>query len=202
MSRPDATEEAKNLRAFMMLFTFEKKRDLEKYARTVVVHRREFVDFVLACQGGAFSPMRHAVHYKHAVPAVHVPSDADLEALHANGVGRLKPDAKRAVRKIGLMMSQTTWSAGHLFYTPGFHEWHFFVFDQNDQSRFDNHWRAVGRPHLHFVNWLWPNLDARSVWLNYVERNEKPSGSLHIRDDSEVFEEDDLAAPRSRKGRG
>lgn len=24
-----------------------------------------------------------------------------------------------------------------------------------------------------------------SIWLNYVEKNEKPSRSLHIRDDSE-----------------
>src|SRR5204863_9614340 len=130
MSSPDETEETeqtRNLRAFMTLFTFEKKRALERYARTVVVHRREFVDFVIACQRSVLPPMRHAVHYKRNVPPVHVPSDTDFEALHANGVGPLGPDAKKVVRKIGLMMRQTTWSAGHLFYTPGFHEWHFFV---------------------------------------------------------------------------
>ncbi len=179
-------QEARDPRGFLKLFTFDKKRDLAKYTRTIVLYQRDFVDVVLACQEGAL-PFRHRAHYSERVPAHLVPSAEGLEALAGNRVGLLKPQARNTVRKIGHLMRERRWYAGHMFYTQNFYEWHFLVFDRADQAEgLESHWR--GGSHLHFVNWLWPRLDPQEVWARFVEHNEKPASSLHIRDNSGAAE--------------
>ena len=67
-----------------------------------------------------------------------------------------------------------------MFFTPSWHEWHFFYFDQRDLAENDNHWQEGG-PHIHLVNWLWPNLDGDLVWSDFVRNKEVPRQALHLR---------------------
>jgi hypothetical protein len=67
----------------------------------------------------------------------------------------------------------------HIFVSPGHAYWHCFYFDQRDVDENEPHWQHF--PHIHFVNYLWPNLTAQGVWDTI--RSEKPElkSALHIR---------------------
>lgn len=122
------------------------------------------------------------------IPAEAVLSDADHEALQTNGVGLLKPRALKTVRKLGALFEKRHWLVGHMFYTAGLHEWHFCYFDQRDtEAQRKNHWERGA--HIHFVNWLWPNLEPRSLWADFVSQNKPPGGALHIRYDDRPLDE-------------
>ena len=171
-----------DLKGLLTLFTFDNKVALERYARSVVIHQKDFVAFILACQHGAL-PLRHRAHFSQRLPEHLVPSDEDRHALEENGVGLLKPRARKTMRKVFQLFKERRTLAGHMFYTPGLHEWHFVSFDQNDLlERSGNHW--VHGAHIHFVNWLWPHIEPREVWSRFVRHSEKPNSSLHLRHSS------------------
>jgi hypothetical protein len=178
------------LRQLLTLFTFEQKGRLKRYARNVVVHQREFVDIVLACDQGLL-PLHHRARYHRSVPPELVPSVDELATL-AQAKGGFKGQERRTIRRLGQFFARSYWSAGHMFYAPGLLEWHFFVFDRWDQAEGrPAHW-AHGR-HVHFVNWLWPELRPDEVWSRFVSKGEKPAGSLHIRDADPAAEQRDEA---------
>jgi hypothetical protein len=129
------------------------------------------------------SPRHHDIHFVDILKNQKLhPTDEDGVALAESGVGPLRGVAVKVVRRFGQMMVERRYLVGHMFYTPGFSEWHFIDFDQRDtESVRRNQWN--GGPHIHFVNWLWPRLDAVTVWRNFVTTNEPPGGALHVRYD-------------------
>ncbi len=168
-----------DLESLLRLFTFDKKRELEKYCRNAVVHKRDFATLVMACKSGIL-PFSHQIHYKDHVPSQLIPSEKERTALQANGVGPLKGDAKKMVRKIGQLFKDRRYLVGHIFYTPNLHEWHFFYFDQRDtEEQKENHWS--GGSHIHFINWLWPNHSPAELWSNFVSQSDPPKGAVHIK---------------------
>jgi hypothetical protein len=66
---------------------------------------------------------------------------------------------------------------GHLFWNT--QAWHFFYFDNHDQDRHTNHW--AGGPHIHLINYLWPNRSAEAVWEEFCKGNPTMRGAVHIR---------------------
>jgi hypothetical protein len=177
--KDEKTAESPNTDAILKLFTFDKKRELEKYCRDLIIHSRDFANFILACELGSF-PFLHQIHYRDHVPDdVHL-TDKDLAALAGNPVGPLEPGAQKTVRKIGQMFKVRRYLVGHIFYTPDLGEWHFFQFDQRDlEDERDNHWKEGA--HIHFLNWLWPNYDAKTLWANFTSGKAKMNDSLHVR---------------------
>jgi hypothetical protein len=167
--------ELRDIKGFLTLFTFEKKRDLEKYCREFTIYSSDFVAFILACEGNRL-PFLHLIHYRDFVPEHLNPTDNDLAALSANPVGPLQPDAQKTVFQIFRDRRQLV---GHIFYVPGTFEWHFFQFDQRDLEDTANHWKEGS--HIHFLNWLWPNYDAKTVWANFTSGKVKLNDSLHVR---------------------
>jgi hypothetical protein len=170
-----------DLRALLTLFTFAKKSALEQYSRTFVLRPGAFLNLVLACDQGLL-PFKRGAHYSYLAPQ-------DLPPVFASTPGASTSSPELDVRKISTVVNrlrfETRWSAGHLFYTPGLHEWHFFVLDHHDQARASrNHWK--GGTHMHFVNWLWPRLDPRCVWDEFVSSGKKPGSALHLCDESEA----------------
>jgi hypothetical protein len=163
----------------LKLFTFSRKRTLEKHARGLVLNQTEFVRLIELCHLGLLR-LRHGVHYHRPPHPKHlIPTDADRDALATGRSGELlSPAAQKTVRKIMQMFRETQWSAGHVFLGPEPHHWHLFIFGKEDEAPRGNHWR--GGPHVHFVNWLWPRLDAQVVWDAYVSDGTRPTSSLHI----------------------
>jgi hypothetical protein len=171
--------ELQDIEGFLRLFTFEKKRDLEKYCREVVIYGSDFAAFILACESARL-PFCHQIYYRDYVPEHLHPTDNDLAALAANPVGLLQPGAQKTVRKISQIFQDRRQLVGHIFYVPGTSEWHFFQFDQRDlEAERRNHWKEGA--HIHFLNWLWPNYDAETVWANFTSGKVKLNDSLHVR---------------------
>lgn len=173
----------RNPESFLKIFTFSKKRHLERYCRDAIVYGSDFAATVMACDAGRL-PFHHRIHQTDLVPGHLVPTEASLGALSRNvrkGIGPLDSAGRKAARKVFALFDQRRWLVGHMFFTLGLHEWHFFYFDQRDMAENANHWK--GGPHIHLVNWLWPNLDPRSVWRDFVSTNQAPPQALHLRYD-------------------
>ena len=181
----------RDLEGLFKIFTFDKKRDLERYCRDVVVYGSDFAAFIRACNGSEALPFFHRIYYHDIVPEHLVPTDAGRAAIAANGVGLLKPEARKAVRKVFQLFEDRRWLVGHMFYTESLYEWHFFCFDQRDtEASRRNHWKNGA--HMHFVNWLWPNYGARLVWSAFAANNVTPGGSVHIRYNDFLLDDDPL----------
>jgi hypothetical protein len=177
--KDEKTTESPNRGALLKLFTFDKKRELEKYCRDLVIHSGDFANFILACELGSL-PLLHQIHYRDHVPEHLHLSDQDTAALAANPVGPLEPGAQKAVRKISQMFKDRRYLVGHIFYAPDLSKWHFFQFDQRDlDDERGNHWKEGA--HIHFLNWLWPNYDAKMLWENFTSGKAKMTDSLHVR---------------------
>ena len=187
----------RDVESFLKLFTFSKKRNLERYSRDTVVYGSDFAAIITASDAGRL-PFHHGIYRSDIVPPHLVPTKASVGALSRNamnGVGPLDREGRKAIGKLLTLFDQRRCLVGHLFFTPGLHEWHFFYCDQRDTAEDGNHWK--GGPHIHLVNWLWPTLDPRSVWRDFVSTNKPPPQALHLR-----YHPDDLSdsAPCGRRG--
>ena len=175
---PESQTGLQNMEALLKLFDFDKKRELEQYCRQIVIDSSAFADFILACEFKQF-PFLHKIHYQDHVPKHLYLSDKDSAALAANPVGPLQPDAQKAVVKMSQMFKERRYLVGHIFYVPDLSKWHFFQFDQRDLEDEQNHWKEGA--HIHFLNWLWPNYDAKTLWANFTSGRAKMNDSLHVR---------------------
>ena len=82
--------EVSNLERLLKIFTFDKKKELERYCRGLVVNGSDFVSWILSCERGA-QPFIHQISYRDIVPGHLGPSDSELKALADNGLGQLGP---------------------------------------------------------------------------------------------------------------
>jgi hypothetical protein len=114
-----------NLEGLLKIFTFERKRELEKYCRDVVIHSQDFAALIVSCGRGRM-PFLHRIHYRDYIPEHLVPSDGELAALAKNGVGLLKGDALKMMRKVTQGFQERRYLIGHMFYTRDLSGWHFF----------------------------------------------------------------------------
>jgi hypothetical protein len=132
---------------------------------------------VLACEQSG-SPFGHEISYRDRVPQHLVPADSEIEALKNTPAGStLTGEASKAARKMSQSFKDRRYLVGHLFCSPDHEKWHFFCFDQSDLE--GNHWKKGS--HVHFVNWLWPRQNAKSVWSNFVREDIRPGSAVHIR---------------------
>ena len=177
-TKKEETPESQNTEVLLKLFTFDKKRELERYCREIVIDSTAFADFILACELGQF-PFLHMIHYRDHMPEHLHLNDKDSAALAANPVGPLQPDAQKTVRKISQMFKDRRYLVGHIFYLPDLSKWHFFQFDQRDLEDKENHWKEGA--HIHFLNWLWPNYEPKTLWANFTSGKAKMNDSLHVR---------------------
>jgi hypothetical protein len=62
---------------FIKIFTFKKKRDLEKYCRDIVVYARDLTTFIACCMDGLM-PFVHKMHFRDYRPEHLEPSDEEF----------------------------------------------------------------------------------------------------------------------------
>jgi len=168
-----------NLETLLKLFSFEKKSELEKYCRSLTIRSEDFVALVFACEASG-QPFAHEISYRDTVSPQVIPSDAEIEALKRAPTGTLlSGKAAKAVSKMSQSFVDRRYYVGHLFCTPDLSRWHFFCFDQRDLQTEGNHWTEGS--HVHFVNWLWPRLDAQSVWSHFLTKDDRPGSDIHLR---------------------
>jgi hypothetical protein len=168
-----------NLERLMKIFSFEKRKDLERYCRDLTIRSDDFFALVLTCECSS-KPFVHEISHRDKVPTHLVPSDSEIEALKSTPAGTLlSGDAAKAARKMSQSFEDRRYLVGHMFFTPDYTKWHFFCFDQRDLESTGNHWKEGS--HVHFVNWLWPGQDAKSVWSNFVTEDDRPARAIHLR---------------------
>src|SRR5262245_1510966 len=109
-------------------------------------------------------PFVHKSHARDYRPEHLEPSDEELNALFKSVPGPVTGEAAKTAQKLFIQSPrERRYLVGHIFFTPDLSKWHFFYFDQRDlQEREPNHWQ--GGSHIHFINWLWPQHDAQSLW--------------------------------------
>lgn len=168
-----------DLEGFLTIFTFAKKRDLEKYSRTTILHGRDLVHAICACDNGIL-PFKHRAVFRRIIPEDVILTRANHLAIQGNGVGPLNPQARKAVRRLFQLIEVQRHLAGHLFYVPNSSEWHFLYFDQRDvEAARRNHWEHG--PHVHFINWLWPTCNPHQLWAEFQRGKPSRTDALHFR---------------------
>ena len=68
--------------------------------------------------------------------------------------------------------------AAHILYMPDHKFWHLFYFDNHDESKFRNHWKFG--THIHYVSYLWPELNMNLVWQKVMSGDLSFQNKLHI----------------------
>jgi hypothetical protein len=168
-----------NLESLMKIFSFEKRKDLERYCRDLTIRSDDFFALVLTCEYSS-EPFVHEISHRDKVPTHLVPSDSEIEALKSTPAGTLlSGDAAKAARKMSQSLEDRRYLVGHMFFTPDYTKWHFFCVDQRDLESTGNHWKEGS--HVHFVNWLWPGQDAKSEWSTFVTEDDRPARAIHLR---------------------
>jgi hypothetical protein len=168
-----------SLADLVALLAIEKKQALKQHCRAVTIMQSDFADLILTAKTGQL-PWMHRAHHRNYTPEHLALTDKDLSAIASNPVGRFKPDAQKAANKLFAMFDDRRLLSGHMFYNADLSDWHFFYFDQRDFDRRRNHWRAG--PHIHFINKLWPNRTAQSVWNEFCSSpSPEMRGALHVR---------------------
>ena len=158
------------------LFEIDKKSELEKYCRDLILTKEDFAGLVYNC--GRIGYL-HDIKSQDFVPKHLAPSDDEVASLSSVKVGQELPDkAKKFARKLSQIFKDRRFLVAHIFYNQ--QKWHIFFFDQRDmEDKAPNHWKEG--PHVHFVNHLWPEYDPTDLWEVFNRSNASVGGKLHIR---------------------
>lgn len=168
-----------SLAPMLELILLEKKSEVEKLCRTKVIRKADLAELILAGEFGML-PWHHMRYHRQFAPEHLIPTDAEQAAMATAKVGVEAPRlAQKFMSKIGAMIDERRMISGHMFVTPDQKDWHFFYFDQRDVDPYNNHW--THGPHIHYLNHLWPNRTAQSVWTEFTTGNPIMKKSLHIR---------------------
>lgn len=168
-----------DMEGLLRFFTFTKKSELIKYARSTQIHMSDFALLVMACHQSEPGELHHQMSFHDEAHADLKLTPADHRALRENGLGRLSDGAQSAVSKIWQTFKQRRYVFGHMFTYRETGDWHFFGSGNRHLQEHGNHYK--GGPHLHMVSWLWGGAYTRDqVWSDFNAGSEV-SGAEHVR---------------------
>jgi hypothetical protein len=169
-----------NIEELARTLFFDKKSDLVKYCNTLSINQSSFALFIAYCERFPWHiGYNHVIYYHDKVPQQLHPSEEEIKALSESKTYSLSGKALKLATKISQLFIDRRYYVGHMFYSPYHKRWHFFYFDQRDMQEYNNHWKCG--PHIHLVNYLWPNLNMQEVYLNYQKGFANFPGKVHIR---------------------
>jgi len=162
----------------LQLFEFDNKRELEKYCRNLTIDSEDFFFLIVAAQQGLIG-YSHRIHHRDIVPKELRLERSSLTPIETDETGKLKGRSLKYFRKVSQIFRDRRYLVGHMFASRINLQWHLFYFDQRDHSVSSNHWEHG--PHIHFINWLWPNHSMKSLWTEFISEKPNIRGALHIR---------------------
>jgi hypothetical protein len=184
------SEENERRNPLLMLIYLEgTKREVEKFAREIVVTDEDMGKAFLGAGLGLVEPYLYARHFKTLTPQHLVPTKMDIAAIAANGVGELKPAGKKTMRKVRQIFADRRMFCAHLLYLPSKEQWHLIYFDQRDMSTEGNHWKKGGS-HFHYSRETFVNISMDEMWSRVRAEIPNPPPSMHVRY-METLEQDD-----------
>lgn len=168
-----------SLTDLLAIFNIDRKKQLKKHCRSLVIFPEDLADLIFTCATGAMPSYEHQRHHREFQPEHLHLQDEDLRALVANGVGPMQPRARKTVRKVEALFEERRLLSGHIFFTPDLARWRLFYFDQRDFFEHGNHWQSGA--HIHLINHLLSGRTAQQVWDQFRTGNPKMGGALHVR---------------------
>jgi hypothetical protein len=166
---------------FRDLFAIEKKSELERYCKDLVIRGDELVRLILY---SSLIGYIHSRRHEEFQPDQAQLTDADLDILRRQRTDMLPKFAA----KVRNLFATRKYLSAHLFYNDA--KWHLFYFTFRDMEDEDpNHWKHGS--HVHFVNYLWPDYrpeqleellfsdrhaKINSIHIQYTDAPSKPAG--------------------------
>jgi hypothetical protein len=172
-----------------LLYLEGSKKEVEKFAREMVVTEEDMGIAFLGAGAGLVEPYLYERHFKTLTPQHLVPTRADIVAIATNGAGELKPKGKKTMRKVRQIFIDRRMFCAHLLYLPTKERWHLIYFDQRDMSAEDNHWKKGGS-HFHYSRESFVSYKMDQMWAQVCGEVPKPPPSMHIRYLEEPEEDD------------
>jgi len=170
------------LERLLQLFNIEAKKDVQKYCRDLVIRSEDLTNIVLAGRVEGLQPYKYACHFAQISPEHLNPTERDLAALAANGVGQMSRAARKTATKMFQIFQDRRLFSAHLFYAPSMKYWHLFYFDQRDVTDRNNHW-GLGGPHIHYSRESFCREPLSDMWRNVCASSPVTPASIHIRYD-------------------
>jgi hypothetical protein len=166
----------------LRLLNLKGKKDVKKYCRDLLIRSENLFQIILAGRVSGLHPYKYACHFDETAPSHLNPTDRDIAAFTANGVGPMSRDARKTATKIAQIFQDRRLFAAHLFYTSSCKYWHLFYFDQRDITDRANHWK-VGGSHIHYSQESFCRDPLSEVWLAVCASPPRPPSSVHVRYD-------------------
>ena len=157
------------------LLAIEKKSVLKKFCKEITITQDDLISLIFNSSTIGYL---HARKHHEFVPKHLPPKDNESKALAGASVGqKLTGDAMKYLNKVSQIFRERRLLSAHVFYNNT--KWHLFYFDLDDIDEGDNHWTHGS--HIHFVNYLWPNLDINNLCGLFDKAESRAAGKLHIR---------------------
>jgi hypothetical protein len=154
------------------LLSIEKKSELKRFCRDITISLDDLTNLIV---NSAIIGYVHQREHHEYIPKHLLYSDEEIDSLFDSPVGeKLTGKAEKCLNKISQTFKERRCLSLHLFVNLYNLKWHLFFFDQNSVQ--GNHWKHGA--HIHFVNYLWSNLDIDNNWDDF---DKIENGSFHIR---------------------
>jgi hypothetical protein len=174
MPRFSGNHDIENL---LKIFQIDNKTDLVKHCKSLKIHMDDFVNLIDVCDSYGIG-LKHRTYQKDIMPQHLDPNKNNFGSFLNKQISGTDQERKIFI-KMHQLFRERRYLVAHVFYIPpGLKYWHFFYFDQRDIIEKDNHW--LYGPHIHFINYLWPEYTARSIWNQFMTVKSKLNGALHI----------------------
>ncbi|MCJ7516214.1 MAG: hypothetical protein MUO89_09695 [Dehalococcoidia bacterium] len=148
------------------LLNYTKKSKLLAYCRRITITEEELFLLVHNCSQIGYTHQSKFLEY---VPENRRLTESDRTVL-------IKNEPKKFFGKIRALFKERKNYMVHLFESDKI--WHLFYYTYHEMEADKNKWKHG--PHLHFVNYLWPEYTKRKVWESFDKREHNING-VHIR---------------------
>ena len=150
------------------LLEFTRKSDVGKYCKTLQLEDDDLLLLIYNCSQVGFT---HRIKTRDFVPQHLQLSQDDIAQMK-------KGKAKEFLKKTSGMRSERKRVMVHLFERGD--QWHCFYFSWSDLACGDAaHWKCGA--HIHYVSYLWSNLQNTRILESFDKRTAEIPGSTHIR---------------------
>jgi len=148
------------------LLNYTKKSKLLAYCRRITISEEELFLLVHNCSQIGYTHQSKFLEY---VPENRRLTESDRAIL-------IKNEPKKFFGKIRSIFKERKNYMVHLFESDKI--WHCLYYTYHEMEADNNEWKHG--PHLHFVNYLWPEYTKRKVWESFDKREHNING-VHIR---------------------
>lgn len=165
---------------FDKLFTLDKKKDVEKYCKSIQISMVDLFQLIMVWQNLGLGYSMKFRDFQAPIEFGSADIDKIVDGMSGKGPQPLSDDGKKVLRKTDEMFRERKYRVVHMFACVP--KWHCFFFDQHDafpDVTRPPHWKEGG--HIHYLSYLTTSLDISEIWKLFDTRDAKLPKSIHIK---------------------